>query len=1255
MIGLIRALDIERWASRITATSEFPRLVRLLVHATANGLKQVDFPADEAVRLSGWDGKVLTDGLSSFVPMGISVWELGTGQDPRSKANEDYSKRTADPLGIDPRQATFIFATPRRWPGRNTWIEEKRAEGIWKNVIAFDAENFTQWLEIAPSVGAWFAPLVGSIPTDVRALETFCDEYRKATNPALNLSGLLVARDSEREKLVSFLLGPPHFVEVSATTTSEATAFIGACIESLPEHERDSLWARAIWSDSSAGLRAIASSERPLIIVTSNELPSAGAQNHLIKVGTSPGKGTVNEIRLGMQQISALVEYLANQGLDRSEAYRRCKEAGGFLERVRHTLFAVSPQPPDWATPTIAVTLAAAILIGEWDESYDTDKAIVSSIAGVDYHQFIQAIAPFQSGPSPLVSHTGTVWKVFNRSAAWKYLEPLLTSNHLNVFLQSTHDVLMEADPRYELAPDERWMANIHGKQRQHSSHLREGLVNGLLHCAVLGMDHSACYGGQRAQGWIDGTCRRLFDRHGENNFWRRIYGELQELAEASPDQFLTALETDLEATQPQVLDLFEEEGMHGACLHANLLWALELLAWAPEHVGRVALALAALANIDPGGHWGNRPLGSLTELLLPAKPQCCTTADERKQIYTLISERFPDVGWNLGKAMIPSHSIIVTPNAQPRLRKWASESESKPVLRTDCWAEIQDIAEKLVELAGKAPERWHYLLSELNSFLPPLKERVMGMAGQLSHEIEGEGRLSFWALLRDLLHKHNQFSQEEKVRWVYSREILDRLESLYNSLTPVDPINQVSWLFSFHVERPIGVAADWQEEDKNVKAAQVEAAEMLITFDIKMLVDALPRFENKRLLGYYLGRSSQAKKVESSLLRLCATSENEGEREFVRGFSSSRYEAEPDDFLRRWCSKESEDFLTEQGAATVLQGLPMSPIIWDVVDHAGPTCYEIFWKEAYIHMFGQPRDAEHAAKNLLSVNRALAAIDLLAANIKKDWLAGDGDVRLVVEALMKGVEEANDNPSYGQRVSYDIVRLIKALADSGRLELGELMHLEWIYFGVLEHQAEHELVIYKQLISDPELLMQLIGLIYIPEDQTQEDRPELSEGERSAARQAWRILHDWKPFEGTPSEAMPSSEEIIGIVKRVRDLAAERHHSKIVDDHIGKALASSPLGMDGVWPHESVRTVLESYNNKEITDGFVVGKESLRGTTVRSPGDGGKQELILAAQYEKWQKMLSVRSPRTSALLGRLSQAYYSEATRMDIDALIP
>jgi hypothetical protein len=1249
MIGLIRADDLDRWAARITAAPEFPRLVRLLVHAAVRGLKQVDFPADEAIRLGGWDGKVLAEDASPFVPVGFSVWELGTSQDPRAKANDDYGKRTQNSLGVDPRQTTFVFVTPRRWPGRDAWVAEKLGEGIWKDVRVYDAETLVQWLEIAPAVAAWLAPVVGAVPPDARALEVVCVDFKTATNPTLDASGLLIGRDSERAKLLTLLQGPPLVIEISATTVAEGAAFVGACIESLPEQERDSLFARAIWVDSSAGLRVIAVSDRPLIVVASGEVTIARTQHHFIRVCTSRGSAAGNAIELGAQPISALVEYLAKQGLDRNDAYERCQNAGGYLERVRHTLL-VAPSVPQWAASAGAVTVAAAILIGEWDESYEPDKEIVSAIAGVQYEQFIRAITPFQFGPSPLITRAGTVWKVYARPTAWKLLEPSLTKRQLEVFLQSAQDVLLEPDPRFELAPEERWMANVHGKRRAHSSHLRSGLAGGLLYAAVLGRDDSACYAGWRAQDWIDRACGQLFEKRGEANFWRRIHGELQGLAEASPDRFLTGLEADLAQQEPQICELFEEEGELGGCLHSDLLWALELLAWAPEYVGRVALVLAALAERDPGGRWGNRPHCSLTEMLLPWQPQCSAMAPERKQLFTLITQRFPKVGWELGKSLMPNQTTVCTPGARPKLRAWAPEKERKPVLTADYWAEIQGISERLLEMAGKDPERWDFLLSNLNSFLPALMERVLRGAEELGREIRGDDRLLFWTRLRKLLHHHNQFSSKENVEWVYPREILDRLEALYTALTPEDPIDRTAWLFAFHVERPTDIGTDWREEEEKTSAARAEAAETLAKLDLNALFAALPRFENHRLLGYFLGRSS-GESIEPDLLRRCAASANERERDLARGFSAARYEVDPGEVLRRWCSRESPDFISEEAVATMLQGLPASPEIWDVVEAAGPLCHKFFWKGVYIHLFDRPRDAERAARNLLSVGRALAAIDLLAANTKSAWLAGDGDVPLVVDALNAGVAEANANPSHVERVAHDIARLIKALAESKRLDLGELMQLEWIYFGVLEHQRQHELVIYLNLISNPKLLLQLVGLIYIPEGESREGRPDPSESERAAATQAWRILHKWKPFAGTSPDAMPSAEELAATVEHVRKLADESRYLGIVDDLVGKALASSPLGRDGIWPHESVREVLERYSSEALANGFVVGKQNLRGMTSRSLGDGGEQERQLAAQYETWQRALAVSHPRTSALLGQLAEIYRSEANREDVE----
>lgn len=1253
MIGLIRAHDLDRWGARIVSPPEFPRLVRRLVYSTALGLKTVDFPADEATRLAGFDGRVLADDGAPWVPAEFSVWELGTGNDPKEKADEDYDKRTNNPLGVDTLQTTFVFVTPRNWSGKHAWAESRRAERKWKNVLAYDAESLAQWLESAPGVAAWFGPIVGAVPEDAHDMEAVCKAYTSATRVEFDLTGLLIGREEQAKRLLGSLQGPPVPIVISATTIEEGAAFVGACIQSLPEEQSESMFAHAVWVDSNTGMRLLAASDRPLIVVASGDLQNTPIRHHRVVVKTSR-VGSTDAIELGAQPITQLVEYLAKLGMDRNDAFQRCQEAGGYLERVRHTLLYVEPHPPNWASPPTCVEVAASILIGEWDERNESDKAVVAAIAGVGYEDFVRAITPYQNGPSPLVSHAGSVWKVYARSTTWKYLEPTLTTRQLRAFIDAAGYVLLEDDPRFELAPEERWMASVHDKCRKHSEHLRKGLVSGLVYSAVLGRDDSACYAGRRAQNWIDGACHSIFEKRRDADFWRRIRGELKQLAEASPDQFLSGLEADLSEMQPQVCNLFEDEGTHGGCLHSDLLWALEMLAWSQEYVGRAAMVLAALTELDPGGRYSNRPGNSLAEILLPADPQCCLKAPERKTLFASLTTRYPKAGWNLGIALMPRGSMITTSTARPELRDWAP-AQRKPVLVVDYWKEIQDIAERLVDLAGNDIDHWRFLLSSLSALQPPLMERVLHDAEIFGHKLEGEEQYHFWTGLRTLLHHHNQFSESEKVDWVYPRNVLDRLEALYRSLTPADLIASRAWLFSYQIGRPTNVAQDWKVEQKRIDADRATAAEDLAKLDMSTLISALPRFQNHRQLGLSIGRSTQAANIERALLQQCANSTDVAERDFARGFAAARYELAPQEFLRRWCTKDSPDYLSPTGTATILQALWPSLEIWDLAEAAGSECRELYWKEVPIHLFDQPSEAERAVRNLLAAGRSLDAIDLLAANIKSEWLADKGDVQLVVEALKAGVVEANASSAHGQREAYGIAQLIKALADSKRLPPADLMYLEWIYFGALEYQAQHELVIYEHLMSDPTLLLQLVELIYIPEGTAKEDLPEPSEAQKSAANQAWRILHHWEPFKLVSSQTMPQREALAMAIERIRAHAAERRQGRIVDDLLGKALASSPIGVDGLWPHESIRDVLEHYCGiEEITDGFVFGRRNLRGTTSRQLGDGGEQERELANSYGAWQRAMAVSHPQTSRLLGRIADSYRSDANDQDGDARI-
>ena len=161
---LINAMDIERWSERMDARSQLPRVVRRLVQATTPKMECLNFVADEGVQLGGWDGVVIAHESNAFVPHGISVWEMGVSKDCKGKADEDYEKRSENPLDCASQSTTFVFATPRRWKNKEKWATERRAEKLWKDVHAYDAYDIETWLEQAPDVHLWLSMLAGKHP-----------------------------------------------------------------------------------------------------------------------------------------------------------------------------------------------------------------------------------------------------------------------------------------------------------------------------------------------------------------------------------------------------------------------------------------------------------------------------------------------------------------------------------------------------------------------------------------------------------------------------------------------------------------------------------------------------------------------------------------------------------------------------------------------------------------------------------------------------------------------------------------------------------------------------------------------------------------------------------------------------------------------------------------------------------------------------------------------------------------------------------
>ena len=119
--------------------------------------------------------------------------------------------------------------------------------------------------------------------------------------------------------------------------------------------------------------------------------------------------------------------------------------------------------------------------------------------------------------------------------------------------------------------------------------------------------------------------------------------------------------------------------------------------------------------------------------------------------------------------------------------------------------------------------------------------------------------------------------------------------------------------------------------------------------------------------------------------------------------------------------------------------------------------------------------------------------------------------------------------------------------------------------------------------------------------------------------------------------------------VRNSRALLDNAGRLDIGDDRIGAFLARCLNGHDGVWPHEAIRDVIESIRSDALDSGFIVGKLNLRGTTSRSPFDGGQQEREIAVHYQTDAESLELSYPRTAEILRRLANSYRQDANRED------
>ena len=1246
---LITADDLNVWPDKDArdAQENFPLLIRHLLLNTP-GVSAVSARAGNGVNEPGYDGVAQSDGTVSVLPPGSLLFEFGTNKDIGAKATDDYRKRVKQD---DAASHVFVFATPRRWSGKDKWLEEQRSEGKFANVWALDADDLEAWLEISPSSHYWISQHLGKQPDEARTLEQWWGSFHQATHPELPLSMFTAGRESTRDKLRELLAKAPRTITIQADWRDDCLAFIYASLAADAENQLDALDQSVIIVKSVGVWNRISRQAGKSILIPAfggaEQQPALNNGHHVLQI-VDHEQIPLEKTALQLPRVSRPDVQLLLNGCGVN--FQQAGYLAGLARRnmpsfVRALTRNIAIQTPAWATDTSAPMLAALTLVGAWDANNDKDKQAIAALVGSDYDTVTSLCQQRAGGNDPVMSHSGSAWRFASLEEAFRCLSSRITDGVIERWKQLVLDVLSEANPSYGLNPLEKaeQQLNQPTSQIQYSEELKSGIARSL---AMVGsMDGDGALSGKLRESVGDITNQLLNQAVGDDSgrVWNLIGPRLRYLAEAAPQKFIDVTINNLKQDSSSLLRAYYADSgdifFSDPWFHPHLLWALEVLAWSEEYFDDAVECLALLAaNPADDKQRGNRPDESLTAILCGWANFTTVPSGKRLAALDSVKQLSSPVGWDLLFTLWPNCSATIMPPATPRFRAdWCPLTDA-PVLQRDWIAYRHGLVERALTWSDVTPSNLKRLINHINrGIMPEDRAKIIDYLSELalSTEYNDDDRYLVWHTLRQVATSHYHHRAAE---WSLPEEEVDRLLELSDRWKPTSPVLRHLYLFNHNPGLlDCALHRDNDDYDQKVEARRQEALKQILSTPQKL--DNLEVLASRAIASWMLGQML-ADRQELNFWDIAYWADS----------SDSKLTTVVDGYLYRalrqrgasWLQDVLDDpRLTASQRAAVLRCVPTQQDYWEVVGR-NQDDDNTYWQTAEMRVL-PPDHMRYAIERLVACERAWDAIDSVSLSIRsakqegvKTDLTADVLIGLLhVACTQESVKISSLSYEVGQVLDH-IVELKADHVDVARLEL--------LLYPLIGDYRE-PIVLHRTLATEPHLFVRLMEV-------ARRDKTMLGMDRSASFRMATSVLNGWRGCPGMTTDGELDAVVMQRWVDAVRQGLAAAELSDIGDYEIGGLLANSPEDENGTWPLPAVCELIDEVGSDNLDEGFIAGMCRGLMSSVRGVYDGGQQEHESAQRYRALSRQIRLTSRHTARLLKKAANRYEERAIQEDDQA---
>jgi hypothetical protein len=1265
---MITETHIRQWADRGEAKLLLPILVRRLVRETTPSLSSLRFPGNDAVALPGVDGETMADVSTPWVPSGIAFWEMGCDQTASKKATSDYEKRLCQ-LEAETRQVgAFVFVTPRRWPGKDKWLKERRARRDWAEVYAWDAVDIETWLEEAPATSLWLAERLGLARPGLASPEDWYRGWASAATPSIPTRLVAERRGRMGETFVQKLRDGDRTIPIVADSRQEAVAF---SIATLLQAGVDDLLDRMLVVTSPDAVPSAGTGPKPIIVIDlpHDKEPALGDRNRF-QIVRPMAKGQVathEHLELPHVGAETFREALEEAGLSRDEASRKALEVGHSVTVLRRRLSDdPSVRQPHWARDAAtAKALLPHALAGGWVEGERfQDLALLTLLANTSDEDVLRAGRSLSRGEDAPLVRIGNVTVAVSQLDALFALGAHIEPRDLDNFFLLAVDGLGERDPKLDLPEDEWWRANIHGKTRAYSETLLSGLGDTLGILATYG--NAIC--GDRLG--INLPCR--IDRHVRDlmsnmtpDAWFSIRPHLRALAEAAPVAFLDCIEADLNRPNPPISTIMRcagDVGLSQECLRTQLLWALEALAWSPKHFSRVAEIMFKLCAFPAEDNYMNKPTNTAAALFRDWVPSTTLGVEERMSILRRLAPtyRLPSIG--VCKSLIASSPRFATRTAMPR---WLTvEGDYETVTNIDCWNTRRAASGLLLDLAPLKDAEVPLVLDALGDLFPDDFRRLCSEIERWSKDADDQAKAlvaKSVRVKRERLEFRLRCSVQDNEGEQENRETLDLLDRLLDQLRPNDPRQRHLWLFEQDY-------ISWPALDRDVVDGKIDhnARYEVVQGERRKALEEIENVHGTDSL-YEFTLNLKQPHVAARVLAGAEVPNEQTVRWAARAISDAEWGNQAEKFLAQALFIPDHDVLSDVVAKLQKRGLlsraedrsvlgrclPSMRSGWQLAERLGAEVQIAYWGHAQIHMFDDaPNDeVEFVARRLLQAGRARSAFTAACSDPEKlcsvTWLD-------ILHGIIHG-----DEPDRAIPDRWHLVRILQLLDTDPDIPDAQIAGVEWPFAALLENYGEGSerpgLAIHRVMMRDPSEFVALLRWLYRRSDNVVEPEMVAMEPEQREVRASmtYHVLHEWSAIPGTQDDGNLDEQFFVSWSEDVMRQAEEIGRLRPALSSLADCLArvAKRCGFDQ-WLPDIVLQFLDRPDLGELRRSFELGVYNARGVTSRGCFDGGAQERDLAKMYRMLATRQAISYPRVGAMVERIAERYERDAERQDEQA---